>query len=430
MGIRLIMKKLLLFALITFSGLAQANCPNFVDGAVLAAAQLNGALNAPCITGGTINGIPLGATVPITSIQNSGPYTQSGNSANTFGGTVSAAGITGTPISGSTVAGTTGTFSGMVTGAQITSNIATGTAPFIVTSTTPVANLTAANATTATNQSGGTVSATTGSFSGQVTSTVASGTAPFVVTSPTPVANLSIGGNAATATTATNQSGGTVNAITGTFNGDTTILIPGTSSITSLVLGQSGMTDANGANFKLIGNGTVTPSKTIRVLSGTLQFLNDAYSQVIFTLNDGGNGTFTGTVTASPATTSGQVVTLGQVSNIAPQTINYSSGGVAASTTYGQTFTFTAPSNGWVMVNCFWGNNTATGMSDAVDNIIINGSTVNYDQAQGAPGWMLSGFLYVTSGTAVSVTVNYVVGTTALTYQVYMRGLIWFNPSL
>lgn len=38
---------------------------------------------------------------------------------------------------------------------------------------------------------------------GQITSTLADGTAPFVITSTTPVANLSIGGNAATATTAT-----------------------------------------------------------------------------------------------------------------------------------------------------------------------------------------------------------------------------------
>lgn len=41
----------------------------------------------------------------------------------------------------------------------------------------------------------------------QVTSTVATGTAPFVVTSTTPVANLSIGGNAATVTTNANLTG-------------------------------------------------------------------------------------------------------------------------------------------------------------------------------------------------------------------------------
>jgi len=55
---------------------------------------------------------------------------------------------------------------------QITSTVATGTAPFVVASTTQVANLNVATAGTATNQSGGTVSATTGSFSGQITSSV------------------------------------------------------------------------------------------------------------------------------------------------------------------------------------------------------------------------------------------------------------------
>lgn len=47
----------------------------------------------------------------------------------------------------------------------------------------------------------GTAGLTTGS---QITSTLATGTAPFVVASTTAVANLSIGGNAATATSATN----------------------------------------------------------------------------------------------------------------------------------------------------------------------------------------------------------------------------------
>lgn len=54
--------------------------------------------------------------------------------------------------------------------------------------------------------------------SGQITSTQATGTAPFVVASTTPVSNLSIGGNAATATNATTATalatGGTI-AITG-----------------------------------------------------------------------------------------------------------------------------------------------------------------------------------------------------------------------
>jgi hypothetical protein len=53
----------------------------------------------------------------------------------------------------------------------------------------------------------GAATGTSLSVSGQLTSTVATGTAPFVVTSTTPVANLSIGGNAATVTTNANLTG-------------------------------------------------------------------------------------------------------------------------------------------------------------------------------------------------------------------------------
>lgn len=67
-----------------------------------------------------------------------------------------------------------------------------------------------------------TKAATSGSYtnitySGQLTSTVSTGTAPFVVTSTTPVANLSIGGNAATATNATNATYATTQSF-GTSN--------------------------------------------------------------------------------------------------------------------------------------------------------------------------------------------------------------------
>lgn len=50
---------------------------------------------------------------------------------------------------------------------------------------------------------------TTVNASGQITSTVATGASPFIVASTTPVANLSIGGNAATATSSTKVTGAT-----------------------------------------------------------------------------------------------------------------------------------------------------------------------------------------------------------------------------
>jgi hypothetical protein len=60
----------------------------------------------------------------------------------------------------------------------------------------------------------GAATGTSLSVSGQLTSTVATGTAPLVVTSTTAVANLSIGGNAATATTATTATNATNTGIT------------------------------------------------------------------------------------------------------------------------------------------------------------------------------------------------------------------------
>jgi hypothetical protein len=74
----------------------------------------------------------------------------------------------------------------------------------------------------------GAATGTSLSVSGQLTSTVATGTAPLVVTSTTPVANLSIGGNAATATTATNIAGGAAGSLPyQTAAGTTSLLAAG-----------------------------------------------------------------------------------------------------------------------------------------------------------------------------------------------------------
>ena len=72
----------------------------------------------------------------------------------------------------------------------------------------------------------GAATGTSLSVTGQLTSTVATGTAPLVVTSTTPVANLSIGGNAATATTATNITGGASGSIPYQTAAATTAMLP------------------------------------------------------------------------------------------------------------------------------------------------------------------------------------------------------------
>lgn len=63
-------------------------------------------------------------------------------------------------------------------------------------------------------------------------------------------------------------------------------------------LSISGSTLA-GAGVLLTGNGATSPSKTIAVRSGSLQVINSAGSTTIFSIDDSGNSSLTGSVTAS-----------------------------------------------------------------------------------------------------------------------------------
>lgn len=92
----------------------------------------------------------------------------------------------------------TGAFTTISATGQITSTLATGTAPFSITSTTVVPNLNAAQLNGATFAAPGAIGGTTpgsGAFttlsaSGVITSTVVTGTAPLTIASTTAVANL------------------------------------------------------------------------------------------------------------------------------------------------------------------------------------------------------------------------------------------------
>jgi len=57
--------------------------------------------------------------------------------------------------------------------------------------------------------------------------------------------------------------------------------------------------NANGANVRVTGNGSVTPSKSVRVANGRYQVINDAYSAAILDMDDSGNLSVMGTVSAS-----------------------------------------------------------------------------------------------------------------------------------
>jgi hypothetical protein len=108
------------------------------------------------------------------------------------------------------ISGGTGSFSTLTGSGAVTLNTTSNNQSY---TTTGAATITLSSGTTGSinNMSIGATTASSGAFttvsaSSQITSTVSTGTAPFVIASTTPVANLSIGGNAGTATTATTAS--------------------------------------------------------------------------------------------------------------------------------------------------------------------------------------------------------------------------------
>jgi len=175
--------------------------------------------------------------------------------------------VTGTiNISGNANVGNLGTAqilaSANITSPQLISNIAIGTAPLVVTSTTQVANLnvalagsstTAGTVTTAAQPNITSVGTLTGlSVNATITantftSNISIGTAPFTVTSTTQVANL----NAAFAGNSVNLNNGTSNVVV-TSSGNITIGSAGNAAVFTVA----------GVGANLTGNLTTTGIKT------------------------------------------------------------------------------------------------------------------------------------------------------------------------
>ena len=208
--------------------------------------------------------------------------------ANTFTATNTFAGINATSIGATTpgtIAATTISASG-----QITSTLAGGTAPLVVASSTVVANLNVSqllgNTWAAPGAIGGTTPGsaayTTISVTGQITSTLAGGTAPIVVTSTTVCANLNAGLLNGTTWTAPGAIGGTTAAsgafttisatgqITSTLAGGTAPFVV-TSSTVVANLNVSQLLGQTWANPGAIGG--TTPATTF-ALSGILTSTN------------------------------------------------------------------------------------------------------------------------------------------------------------
>lgn len=80
------------------------------------------------------------------------------------------------------------------------------------------------------------------------------------------------------------------------------VFITDSSTSDAAALTISATSDSNGVNLRMIGPGSTTPVKTIRVVNGQLQFVNSAYSAVILTMNDGGDLYVTGNVTSTAGT--------------------------------------------------------------------------------------------------------------------------------
>ena len=160
----------------------------------------------------------------------------------------------------------------------------------------------------------GGLTATAGAFSGQLTSTVATGTAPFAVTSTTPVSNLNIGGYSSalkSATTvidvasATAPSNGQVLTATSSTTAEwktigggtgTVTLVGGTGTVNGLTLTGSVSSSGN-----LTLGGTLSNVSLASAVTGTLPVANGGTGVATITGLLKGNGT--AAVTAASAGT-------------------------------------------------------------------------------------------------------------------------------
>lgn len=303
-----------------------------------------------------------------------------------------------------------------VTAPQLISNIATGTAPFVVTSTTEVANLNVANAgyatnagsaATATNASAvlsnvetsgtvyptfisstananyslqsntafsanlanggliattfaGNLNGTTVDVSGQITSTQATGTAPFVINSTTRVANLNVD-TAGAADTATNASSVLANVES------SGVVYP---TFISSTANANYSLQSNTAFSANLANGAITATTFVGNLNGTTV---DVSGQITSTLT-------TGTAPLSVASTT-------RVANLNVNYANVSDFEVVTAQTTGTYYP--------VFVN---GSSTANYALGANSNLAFNAATGNLSAT------ILNASGNITAGTGITVT--------------------------
>ncbi len=337
-------------------------------------------------TGGTINGTSVGATTTstgaFTTLSASGASTLSGGltltctACITDANVVDALTISGGTINNTTIGATTastGAFTTISASGQITSTVSTGSAPFVVASTTNVANLNASSLNGATFAAPGPIGSTTAS-TGAFTTLSASGLISanggltlaanqnLTLTSGTGIITQTFSntsGNAAAQTvTNTSSAAGTVSglsiALVGSGTSATTngIILPNVTPVAGNVF--NGINLGTGLNSALIVGGT-----TILNGTGVLQSagLSGTYSNAL-TLSSASNSITVGTLTATGGTINGTSVGATTTSTGAFTTLSATG---ASTLSGGLTLTCTA---------CITDTNV-------VDALTISGGTIN-----------------------------------------------------
>jgi hypothetical protein len=73
------------------------------------------------------------------------------------------------------------------------------------------------------------------------------------------------------------------------FTSTGTITVVSTPTTPAMLKVDGSGDGTNGAQVVLLGNGATTPSKTLRVIGGIFNIVNDAFTQQLMTLDDSGN---------------------------------------------------------------------------------------------------------------------------------------------
>jgi hypothetical protein len=151
-----------------------------------------------------------------------------------------------------------------------------------------------------------------------------------------------------------------------------------------------------------------------------------AQAQADFAALNGNAGQVFNVATAAIGT---EAVPLAQVANIAPFIFNYN-GGTAANTTYAApTISFTVPSNGYVTVSASFNLNALASFGDITFQIIVNGTAVALDTPATANTWNLNAVTAGTAGATMTIVVRYVVGATAISSPIFIRGFTMYLPT-